>query len=153
MTVLRSNLPLLSINAGGTPTHESGRKNKPAATSSWPPELCTNSKYIHKSMPSISSTRAQTQHPRRQPECKCKCKCDRDGYIARFLLIYCTISLTTQVRTVNSHRDMDTRHGRRLRCVIASLHLMGRENSGYGLPSLERYSRCPLPLYLQTLVH
>ena len=111
----------------------------------------TNSEYIHKSMPPIFSTRAQTQHPGRQPECECEC--NRDDCLARFLLAYSIVSQTIRVKTVNSHRDMNPWCARRLRCLIPLFRLIGYEGSRYGLPSLERHSQYPLPSYLQTPVH
>ena len=76
---------------------------------------------MHRSMPPILSTRAQTQHPCRQHER------DRDFCFARFLLVYSAISLTVQVNAVTSHRDMKPRHSRRPRWLISLLHLIRHE--------------------------
>ena len=100
-------------------------------------------------MPPIFSTGAQTQHP-----CgKIELERDRESCFPRFFLIYATVRLTTQVRRVNAHRDMNPCHDRGLRWLVRLLRLIGREGSRYGLPSLERDTRHPLPLYLPTVVH
>jgi hypothetical protein len=75
-------------------------------------------------MPPIFSPAAQTQHPCGQIELER----DRDGCFA-FILIYATVSATVQVKRVDSHRDMNSRHGRRLRWFIRLLRLIGREGS------------------------
>jgi hypothetical protein len=84
-------------------------------------------------MPPIFSTRAQTQHPCRQIQLER----DPDGRITSFFQIYSTVSVVMQVKRVNTHRNMNPRHGRGLRWLLRLLHLIGREGSRYGLPSLE----------------
>ena len=84
------------------------------------------------SMPPIFCTRAQTQHPCGQIELER----ERDGCFARFFLIYSTVSVTTQAKRMNSHRDMNpTRRG--LRWLVHMLHLIGREDSRRG-PAITR---------------
>ena len=99
-------------------------------------------------MPPIFSTRAQTQHPCGQLELQVER--DRDGCVARFLLIYCDYNM--QSERVNSHRNMDPRLDRGLRWLMRLLYLIRREGSRYGLLSLGRDTQGPLPLHLRAFV-
>ena len=81
-----------------------------------------------RSMSPIFGTRAQTRHPCGQVEC------NQDLWVARFLLICCTVSATIQVKRVNTHHDMNPRRGQGLRWVLRLLHLIEHEDSRYGLP-------------------
>jgi hypothetical protein len=76
-------------------------------------------------MPPIFSTAVQTQHPCGQIELQP----DRDSCFACCFLIYSTVSVAMHVKRVNTHRDMNSRHGRRLRWFIRLLRLIGREGS------------------------
>jgi hypothetical protein len=75
------------------------------------------------SMTPIFDTRAQTRHPCGQAER------NQHLWAARFLLIYCTVSATIQVKRVNAHHDMNPHRGQGLRWLVRLLHLIGREGS------------------------
>jgi hypothetical protein len=99
----------------------------------------------------IFSSRAQTNiHGGKQIELHIER--DRNGGVARFLLIYAIVSVTIKVKGVNAHHDVNPDRIRWLRWLVRLLHLIGREGSRRELPSLERHTQGPLPLYLQTLV-
>ena len=79
-------------------------------------------------------TGAQTQRPCGQIELAP----DREGCAAPFLLIYFIVSVTTQAKRVNAHRNMNPSRDRGRRWLVRLLHLIERKGSQHGPPSLER---------------
>ena len=98
-------------------------------------------------MPPVVSARAQTQHPCGQ----IKPEPNRDGCVALYFLIYSTVSVTTQAKRGNAHRDMNSRRDWGLRWLVRLLRLIGCEGSRNGLP-MERDTRRLLPLRLCAFV-